>query len=71
MTVESNYAIAIATLSDWFKNLARVYQPMKTNRVRFFPSFEQINGIDMQLLSLFAPASIGRSNYFGIFLRHN
>ena len=37
MTVESNYAIAIATRSDWFKNLAPVYQPMtqpktKTNR---------------------------------------
>ena len=24
MTVERNYAIAIATLSNWFKNLARV-----------------------------------------------
>ena len=36
MTVESNYAIAIATLCDWFKNLALVYQAMrrktKTNR---------------------------------------
>ena len=29
MTVESNYAIKIATLSDWFKNLAPVYQPMR------------------------------------------
>ena len=36
MAVESSYAIAIATLRDWFKNLAQVYQPLrrktKTNR---------------------------------------
>jgi len=36
MTVESSYAIAIATLSDWLKNLAHVFQPIgskaKTNR---------------------------------------
>ena len=49
MTVESNYAIAIATLRDWFKNLAPVYQPMKKKtetirlaRVIFFPRFEQV-----------------------------
>ena len=43
MTVESSYAIAIATLSDELKNLAQVFQPMgsktKTNRasyIRFF-----------------------------------
>ena len=49
MTVKSNHAIPIATLSDWFKNLAPVYQPMrrktKTNRdlqARFFPRFEQV-----------------------------
>ena len=27
MTVESNYVIAIATLSDWLKRLAPVFQP--------------------------------------------
>ena len=27
-TVESNYVIAIATLSDWLKRLAPVFQPM-------------------------------------------
>ena len=36
MTVESNYVIAIATLSDWRKRLAPVFLPMaiktKTNR---------------------------------------
>ena len=38
MTVESNYEIAIAALSDWFKNLAPVYQPMrwKTKTTRDF-----------------------------------
>ena len=48
MTVESNYAITIATVSDWLTSLAPVYQPMrgetKTNRdlhARFFPRFEQ------------------------------
>ena len=36
MTVESNYVIAIALLSDWLKRLAPVFQPTrsktKTNR---------------------------------------
>ena len=55
MTVESSYAIAIAiaiaTLSDWFKDLAPEFQPMrsktKTNRTlhaRLFPHFEQVTG---------------------------
>ena len=51
MTVESNFTIAIATPSDWLKNLAPVFQPMrgktKTNRAlgaRFFPPFEQVTG---------------------------
>ena len=39
MTVESNYAIAIATLSDWLKRLAQVFQPIrsktKTNRTMY------------------------------------
>ena len=51
MTVESNYVIAIATLSDWLKRVAPVFQPMrsksKTNRTmyaRFFPRFERVTG---------------------------
>ena len=39
MTVENNYAIAIATLSDWLKSLAPVFQSMrsktKTNRTLY------------------------------------
>ena len=49
MIVESNYAIAIATLSDWLKNLPPVYEPMKsktkTNRdlhARFSSRFGQV-----------------------------
>jgi len=37
MIIETNYAIAIAALSDWLKNLALVFQLMrsetKTNRI--------------------------------------
>ena len=53
MTVESNYVIAIATLSDWLKRVAPVFQPMrsktetKTNRTMyawFFPRFERVTG---------------------------
>ena len=40
MTVESNYVIAIATLSDWLKRLAPVFQSMrsktKTNRAMMY-----------------------------------
>ena len=39
MIVESNHAIMIATLSDWLKRLAPVFQPMrsktKTNRAMY------------------------------------
>jgi len=39
MTCESNYVIAIATLSDWLKRVAPVFQPMrnktKTNRTMY------------------------------------
>ena len=51
MTVESSNAIAIATLSDWLKDLAPEFQPMrsktKTNRTLytlFFLRFKQITG---------------------------
>ena len=51
MTVESQYAIAIASLSDWLKNLSPFFQPMrsKTKSKRtlyalFFPRFEQVTG---------------------------
>ena len=40
MTVESNYAIKIATLSDWFKNLSPVRQPMKM-KTKTNPTFRR------------------------------
>ena len=75
MTVDSNYAIAVAKLSDWFKNFAPVYQPMKriTNcdlHARDFSrALRKLHGIATNLdwfIALFAPVMIGRSNYFGI-----
>ena len=77
MTVESNYAVAVATASDWLKNLALVFQPMrkktKTNRTlraRSFPrALSKLQAIARNsgcFIALFAPAVIGRGNYFDI-----
>ena len=74
MTVESNYVISIATLSDWLKRLVPVFQSMrsktKTNRAMyalFFPRFKRViiarNCEWFNTLS--APVVIGRSNCFG------
>ena len=56
MTVESNYEIVIATLSDWFKDLASVYKPMKrktkTNRTlsaRFSRALSKLHEIATNL----------------------
>ena len=47
MIVESNNAIAIATLSDWLKALMLLFQAIrsKTNttlHARFFPRFDKV-----------------------------
>ena len=75
MTVESNYVIAIATLSDWLKILAPVFQPMrskaKTNLTMyawFFRALSELHVIARNFdwfIALSAPVVIGRSNYFG------
>ena len=75
MTVESNYAIAIATLSDWVKRLAPVIQPMrsktKTNhhRTRDFSralsEWQIIARSCDWFIVLFVPVVIGRNNCFG------
>ena len=56
MTIESNYVIAIATLSDWLKRLAPVFQSMrsktKTNPnlySRLFPQFKPVIGNCLEL----------------------
>ena len=76
MTVESNYVIAIATLSDWLKRVAPVFQPMrsktKTNRTMYTRDLSRASSelhviarnCDW-LIALPAPVVIGRSNYFG------
>ena len=76
MTVESNYVIAIATLSDWLKRLAPVFQPRrsktKTNRhlvhVIFSRALSELQVIARScdwFIALSAPVVIGRSSYFG------
>ena len=76
MTVESNYVIAIATLSDWLKRLAPVFQPMRSKTkpiarcTRDFPSaLSDLNVIarncDLFIALFFSPVVIGRSNCFG------
>ena len=49
MTVEINYAIAIASPSDWLKRLAPVFQPMRSKTktkhtlyTLFFPRFGEV-----------------------------
>ena len=74
MTVESNYVIAIATLSDWHKRVAPVFQPMrskiKTNRTMydFSRASSELQVIARNcdwLITLPVPVVIGRSNCFG------
>ena len=71
MTVESNYVIAIATLSDWLKRLAPVFQPMRskteTNRTmhcthdisRALSELQVIARNCDWFIALFAPLVIG------------
>ena len=61
MTVESNYAVVIATLSDWFKNLVPVFQPMrsKTNSSRALSKLHVIARNSDWFFALCAPVVIG------------
>ena len=62
MTVESNYVIAIATLRDWLKRLAPVFQPM---RIKTKTELQIIATNCDWFITLPAPIVIGRSNCFG------
>ena len=76
MTVESNYVMAIVTLSDWLKRLEPVFKPMKsrtkTNRTMYTRHFSRALS-ELQVIArncdwfiaLIAPVLIGRSNCFG------
>ena len=75
MNVESNYAIAIATLGDWLKRLAPVFQPMRSKTKPIAPCTRDISRASGALqviarncdwfMELFVPVVIGRSNSFG------
>ena len=75
MAVESNYAIAIATLSDWLIRLAPVFEPLwsktKTNPTMyawFSRALSELQVIARNcdwFIALFVPAVIGRSNCLG------
>ena len=81
MTVESNYVIAIATLNDWLKRLAPVFQPMriktKTDRTMshdFSRDTSELQVIARNcdwFIALPAPLVIGRSNCFGFDFRQS
>ena len=77
MTVESNYVIAIATLSDWLKRLALVFQPMrrsktKTNRTMCTSVSRTLSELQViarncdWFIALPAPVVIGRSDCLGL-----
>ena len=58
MTVQSEYAIAIATLSDWLKNVVPFLQLMRSNRTlyaRLFPRFEQVTGNSLEFCLMHRP----------------
>ena len=71
----NNYVIAIATLSDWLKRLAPVFQPMRSKTKPIAPCTRDLSRafIELQLIAwncdwfiaLSAPVVIGRSNCFG------
>ena len=81
MTVESNYVIAISTLSDWLKRLAPAFQPMriktKTNRTMFADFSRALSELQVIVrngdwfIALPAPVVIGRSNCFGFGFRQS
>ena len=77
MTVKRNYVIAIATLSDWLKRLAPVFQPMRINAKpkpiaqcsrEFSRALSELQTIARNcdwFIALPAPVVIGRSSCFG------
>ena len=71
MTVASNYAIAIATLSDWLKRVAPVFQPMRPIAPRkrdFSRALSELQIIARNcdwLIVLFVSVVIGWNNCFG------
>ena len=72
MTVESNYVIAIATLSDWLKRFVPIFQPKPKpiapctrDFSRASSELQVIAGNCDWFIALPAPIVIGRSHCFG------
>ena len=75
MTVESNSVIAIATLSDWLKRPAPVFQPVRSKTKAIAACTRDFSRAlsELQLIArncdwfiaLTAPVLIGRSNRVG------
>ena len=75
MTVESNYVIAIATLSDWLKRLAPFFNQLEAKPKPIAPPTRDFYRVSTELqviarncdwfVALPAPVVIGRSNCFG------
>ena len=70
MTVESHFAVAISTFSDWLKNLAPVFQPepiapCTRDFSRSLCKFQVISRNSNWFIALFSTAVIGRGIYFG------
>ena len=49
MTVESNYVISIATLSDWFKRVAPLFQPMRSKPKPIAPCTRDLSRASSEL----------------------
>ena len=74
MTVESNYVIAIATLSDWLKRLAPVWEakpkPIAPCTRDFSRASSELQVIARNcdwFMALFVPVVIGQSDYLVLF----
>ena len=75
MTVESNYVITIATLSDWLKRLAPFFNQWDAKPKPIAPCTRDFSRASSELqviarncdwfIALFVPVVIGRSNCFG------
>ena len=75
MTVESNYVIAIATLSDWLKDSHQFFNQWEAKPKPIAPCMRDFSRALSELqviakncdwfIALSAPVVIGRSNCFG------
>ena len=81
MTVESNYVIVIATISDWLKRLAPVFQSMRSKTKTNRPCTRDFSRASSELqviarncdwfMELLVSVVIGRSNCLGFVFRQS